>query len=74
VTPNVVSSDPRVATIKKNEERIEDLILIRLVVFVTSTSNEIISLKLEITKRKKKITREKIRREIMLATFISIIC
>jgi hypothetical protein len=30
VTPNVVSSDPGVATIKKNEERIEDLILIRL--------------------------------------------
>ena len=26
----MVSSDPRVATIKKNEERIEDLILIRL--------------------------------------------
>jgi hypothetical protein len=30
VTSNGVSSDPRVATIKKNEERIEDLILIRL--------------------------------------------
>jgi hypothetical protein len=31
VTPNVISSDPRVATIKKKkEERIEDLILIRL--------------------------------------------
>jgi hypothetical protein len=30
MTPNVNSSDPRVATIKRNEERIEDLILIRL--------------------------------------------
>jgi hypothetical protein len=30
VTSNGVSSDPPVATIKKSEERIEDLILIRL--------------------------------------------
>jgi hypothetical protein len=31
VTPNVISLDPRAATIRKKEELIEDLILIRLV-------------------------------------------
>jgi hypothetical protein len=52
VTPNGISSDPRVATVKINEGRIEDLILIRLLTIAKSKLSrlllsEVFSLPLE---------------------------
>ena len=45
----MISSDPRVATIKKNKERIEDLILIRLTrIRDTSKSHERVLIELKI--------------------------